>query len=798
MADITINDSMAEMYLYETNSLLEQLDQILLGAEKSNEFSKEEIDSIFRIMHTIKGSSAMMEFSGIAKVAHKVEDLFSYIRNNGIDRDLNEDLCNLVFQANDFLKEEVEKVEGGEPLNTDIAFLEESITRFLGVLKGETPVAPASAPAETGAAPPQAEQAEQAEAVDPGEVVIYFDEGCQMENVRAMIILNKIREIGLRCVSKPERLDNSEEAVQEIVARGFRVKIDDHSALDKVTELLRGTLNIASFTVGGREYRLTRQREASAVRVFFEDGCEMENMRAFQLLSQVAEVYPDIRSVPAQLMNNEDAVQQIIHEGFLLVVAEPNRVGEVLAVVEQGLHVKSYATEEWEEPAAEDVDLPGGEDAAPAVALAKASEAGEPAADLPARSARPEAAPAQVAPVQAAPDGGGRVVKQNLISVSLNKLDALMELVGEIVITESMVTSSPDLQGVELENFTKSARQLRKLTGELQDISMSLRMVPVSGTFQKMFRIVRDMNKKLDKDVELILVGEETEVDKTIVDSIADPLMHLVRNSMDHGIESREERLAAGKPAKGKIVLSAQNSAGEILITVQDDGKGLDRDALLNKAAERGLLTKNPAEYSEKEAFLLLLLPGFSTKSEVTEFSGRGVGMDVVKKNIEKIGGAVSIESKKGLGMATIFKIPLTLAIIDAMKVAVGKSILSIPINVINQTFKCTAQNVIEDANGTQMVLIRNECYPIIRLYDVFDLETQVTEIEEGILILVEAGGSAACVFADELLGQYQVVVKPLPSYLSSYDLRDDGIVGCTILGDGSISLILEMASLLR
>jgi two-component system chemotaxis sensor kinase CheA len=468
--------------------------------------------------------------------------------------------------------------------------------------------------------------------------------------------------------------------------------------------------------------------------------------------------------------------------------------------VEQGMHVKSYATEEWDDIAPEQETVePAAEPAVPAaVAAAPGTAVAVPAPVT--EAPKPAPAPKPQTPVVAEPasEGSGKVVKQNLISVSLTKLDALMELVGEIVITESMVTSNPDLQGLELENFMKSARQLRKLTGELQDISMSLRMVSVSGTFQKMFRIVRDMNKKLDKDVDLILVGEETEVDKTIIDSIADPLMHLVRNSMDHGIEDKAERLAANKPEKGKVILSAQNSAGEILITVQDDGKGLDRDIILNKAAERGLLTKSPAEYTEREAFLMLLMPGFSTKEQVTEFSGRGVGMDVVKKNIEKVGGTVAIESKKGLGMATIFKIPLTLAIIDAMKVAVGNSILSIPINVINQTFKTTAQNIIEDANGNQMVLIRNECYPIIRLYEALDMDTEVTEIEEGILILVEAGGKAACIFADELLGQHQVVVKPLPSYLTPYDLRGDGIVGCTILGDGSISLILEMANLLN
>ncbi|MDR1070232.1 MAG: chemotaxis protein CheA, partial [Gracilibacteraceae bacterium] len=661
MADITINDSMAEMYLYETNSLLEQLDQILLGAEKSNEFSEEEINSIFRIMHTIKGSSAMMEFNEIAQVAHKVEDLFSFIRNNGVDREMNEDLCNLVFQANDFLKEEVEKVENGEPLNSDIAFLEERILNFLGVLKGDPPAPPPAAniPSPSAAEPPAA-------ADDPHEVLVRFDEGCQMENVRAMIILNKMREIGVQCVSVPERLENSDAAVQEIITRGFRIVLADAADLDKVTDLLNNSLNIASFTAGGREYKLARKKEASAIRVFFEDGCGMENMRAFQLLNQVLEVYPDIRSIPEQLINNEEATQQVIHEGFLLIVNDDGRVGDVLGVVEQGLHVKSYATENWDDGAADETPAP----APPAPVIAKEETSGS--AAVPAVNPQPAVSPAP------APESG-RVVKQNLISVSLNKLDALMELVGEIVITESMVTSSPDLQDLELENFTKSARQLRKLTGELQDISMSLRMVSVSGAFQKMFRIVRDMNKKLDKDVELILVGEETEVDKTIVDSIADPLMHLVRNSMDHGIESRADRLAGGKPEKGKIVLSAQNSAGEILITVQDDGKGLDREVLLNKAAEKGLLTKSPSEYSEKEAFLLLLLPGFSTKSEVTEFSGRGVGMDVVKKNIEKIGGTVTIESRKGLGMASIFKIPLTLAIIDAMKVAVGKSILTIP-----------------------------------------------------------------------------------------------------------------------
>lgn len=228
--------------------------------------------------------------------------------------------------------------------------------------------------------------------------------------------------------------------------------------------------------------------------------------------------------------------------------------------------------------------------------------------------------------------------KESLISVSLHKLDQLAAVVGEIVITESMVTASPDLKGLKLDAFTKSARQLRKLTDELQDVSMSLRMVPVSATFQKMNRIVRDMSKKLGKQAHLTLIGEDTEVDKTIVDSIGDPIMHIVRNSMDHGIEeSAEARIAAGKNPVGEIILSARHTGSEVIIEIKDDGQGVNYDAVLNKAIRNGLAQPD-VEYSHKDILNFLMAPGFSTNTEVTEYSGRGVGMDVVKKNVEEVG----------------------------------------------------------------------------------------------------------------------------------------------------------------
>ena len=368
---------------------------------------------------------------------------------------------------------------------------------------------------------------------------------------------------------------------------------------------------------------------------------------------------------------------------------------------------------------------------------------------------------------------------------------------GEIVITESMVTSATTPEKFNFDKFMKDSRQLQKLTNELQDNIMSIRMVPIGNVFNKMNRIVRDMSKKLEKDVELITIGEDTEVDKSIIDSISDPIMHIVRNSIDHGIETPDVRVAKGKPAKGKVTMKAENTVGEIVITISDDGKGFDKTKIMQKAKEKGLLKKPESEYTDKEIYSLVLMPGFSTNSQVTEYSGRGVGMDVVKSSIEKIGGSVSLMSKENQGTTISITIPLTLAIVNGMNVMLGDSIFTIPIHSIRQTFKPLKENIITDTHGNEMILIRNDCYQVVNLGEKLSMPYKHTDLCNGILLLVETHNTSYCIFVDSLIGEQQIVIKPVPKYLNSFSIKEHGISGCAILGDGSISWIVDVISLI-
>lgn len=675
-----------DMYIYETNTLLEQLESSVLEAEKANDFSQDNVNEIFRIMHTIKGSSAMMEFDTLATIAHRIEDLFFIIRENSmsvVSEANRPTLFDLVFQSIDYFRGEVDKIESDQPLSKDIDnFLSDINSLITKIKTGDNSAAPAPAAAAPAAPAPAAPAAES-----------------------------------------------------------------------------------VAVSSGNRDFPYE-------LRVFFDEGCGMENLRSFMLVTSVRDCCADSDFIfePANVENDPSTSETVIENGFSMMFRKAEDRASAISIVNASGSIKSYQ--------AHDLQFV---DTTP---VQQVQEEQDTATELSAANT-----PAQQAAAVQHP-------KESLISVNLSKLEQLSAVVGEIVITESMVTSSPDLNGLALDNFQKSARQLRKLTDELQDVAMSLRMVPISGTFQKMNRIVRDMSKKLGKRAKLTLVGENTEVDKTIVDSLGDPLMHIVRNSMDHGLEETEaDRIAAGKDPVGEITLTARDTGSEVIIEITDDGRGVNCDSVLKKAIKNGLANPD-VEYSKREILNFLMMPGFSTNNQVTEFSGRGVGMDVVKRNIEEVGGTVTITSEEGLGMTTTLKIPLTMAIMDGMEVSVGDSIFTIPINNIRQSFKVTAGEVIYDSTNHEVISCLNNFYPIIRAKELYQLNKGHDNIEDGILLWLESGECSYCLFVDDLLGEQQVVVKQLPSYVNSYNIKRYGINGCTLLGDGSISIILDVANL--
>ena len=689
------SNDILDMYIYETNSLLEQLETIVLDAEKENTFSQDNVNEIFRIMHTIKGSSAMMEFDTLATVSHRIEDMFFLIREGTMSVVKDADrpaLFDVMLHAVDYFREEMEKVEAEEPLNKDVDSFLANINSLIAKIKGEEPEeapAPPPAPAPVASAP----------------------------------------------------------------------------AAPATVSSAPGTGN-PDFP-----YEL---------RVFFDDGCGMENLRAYMLITSIQSfcAEADFLYEPAAVESDASTSEQIIDNGFLLMFKNAADRERSIPVIREAGSVHSYQPHDY-------VPAPPQEE----------EPEEEPAPQAAAAAPKP-AAPAKPAPAAPAAANSQQHQKESLISVGLSKLDQLSAIVGEIVITEAMVTASPDLKGLHLDAFSKSARQLRKLTDDLQDVSMSLRMIPVSNTFQKMNRIVRDMSKKLNKQVKLTLIGENTEVDKTIVDSIGDPIMHMVRNSMDHGIEENpEDRVAAGKDPVGEIVLSAEDTGSEVIIQIKDDGAGVNDEAVLKKAIRNGIASPD-VEYSHKEILNFLMAPGFSTNQQVTEFSGRGVGMDVVKSGVESLGGTVSITSEQGKGMITTMRIPLTMAIMDGMEVSVGDSIFTIPINNIRSTMKISSADILHDSIDGEMVKVMDGYYPVVRAKDFYNLPSGTDEIEEGILMWLESGDCSYCLFVDELLGEQQIVVKPLPAYVNSFDIKNYGITGCSILGDGNISIILDAGGL--
>ncbi|MBI5659384.1 MAG: chemotaxis protein CheW [Nitrosomonadales bacterium] len=377
------------------------------------------------------------------------------------------------------------------------------------------------------------------------------------------------------------------------------------------------------------------------------------------------------------------------------------------------------------------------------------------------------------------------------IRVSVEKVDQLVNLMGELVITHAMLAQSAlQYDGAVNESLQRNLHQLEHNTRDLQETVMSIRMMPVSSVFSRFPRLVHDLAARLNKQVKMKMVGENTELDKGLIEKISDPLTHLVRNSLDHGIESPERRTAVGKPPCGTITLKAFHQGGNVVIEVSDDGAGLNRSKILAKAKERGLPLRD--EMSDQEVWALIMEPGFSTAEVVTDVSGRGVGMDVVRRNIAGIGGRIELDSAEGLGTRIIIRLPLTLAILDGLSVSVGQETYIVPLNAIIESLPGSAADIKAMGGEGRLLRVRGEHLPIVALRRVFGIEAGIVEPERGILVLLEAEGRKIALFVDELIGQHQVVLKNLECNFRKVPY----VSGATIMGDGRVALILDVAAL--
>jgi len=374
------------------------------------------------------------------------------------------------------------------------------------------------------------------------------------------------------------------------------------------------------------------------------------------------------------------------------------------------------------------------------------------------------------------------------IRVSVEKVDQMINLVGELVITQAMLTqAASNVDPVVFERLINGLAQLERNTRDLQESVMSIRMMPISVVFSRFPRVIRDLSQKLGKQVELKTIGETTEMDKSLVERITDPLTHLVRNSLDHGLETPEKRRSAGKPEMGTITLSAYHQSGNIVIEVGDDGAGLNRARILAKAKERGMAVSD--SMSDQEVWQLIMEPGFSTAEQVTEVSGRGVGMDVVKKNIAAMGGRVELDSMPGVGTRITVRLPLTLAILDGMSVGVGPETYIIPLGYVMESLQ-PERGMMKSVSGVErLIQVRGEYLPVICLHEVFRIQGAITDWSKGIMVVLEADGQSAALFIDQLIGQHQVVIKSLEANYR----RVQGVAGATIMGDGRVALILDV-----
>ncbi|WP_175907738.1 chemotaxis protein CheA [Burkholderia sp. BCC1640] len=717
-----------QTFFDEADELLAQMEQLLLNLDVGSP-DPEDLAAIFRAAHSIKGGAATFGFSALTETTHILESLLDRARNHELT--LTKEMVDAFLETKDVLSDQlVDYRASAEPDAAAAA----TICAKLERLKAESG---AGAPADVAPAVP-------AEAAAPAPVAVADDRAPDHVVEQAVAAAHPADDAG---------------------AGGPHLKITLVGVDAKDQALLTEELGNLGRIVG-------REEAGADLTLWLESDVPSDDIVAVCCFviddSQIRIARGTAPAAPAA------------------PAAAPAAL-EPAAAPEPAARVEVFAQAAGAAPAAAASQAP----AQPGAAAQPAPQAApQPHAEAAAPAAHAAAHHDDKRPRPAAAASGA---EGSSIRVGVEKVDQLINLVGELVITQAMLAETASAFDPALhDRLFNGMAQLERNARDLQEAVMSIRMMPMDYVFSRFPRLVRDLAGKLGKQVELVTFGQATELDKSLIERIIDPLTHLVRNSLDHGIETVDKRVAAGKDSVGQLVLSAAHHGGNIVIEVSDDGGGLNRERILAKAAKQGM--QIPDTISDDEVWQLIFAPGFSTAETVTDVSGRGVGMDVVKRNIQSMGGHVEISSQASRGTTTRIVLPLTLAILDGMSVKVGTEIFILPLNFVMESLQPSNDDIYTVGNGERVVRVRGEYLPLVALHEVFSVEDARTDPTQGIVTIMETEGRRFAMLIDELVGQQQVVVKNLETNYR----KVHGISAATILGDGSVALIVDVAALNR
>ncbi len=650
----------------------------------------EEINTIFRAAHSIKGGSATFDFNEIAGFTHVMETLLDQMRS--AEREVTVPAVDLLLESVDCLREMVDATKSGDDIDNErVDTLKKKLEEMLGNPESNT----LDTESNSGEEPPAQEKSTRS-----WEIEFIPEPEMLLPGNEPLSIFSALEEMGdtqITCLN--QNIPSVKEIDPKLLFLGWKIQLTGEIDEDQIKEVFAWVEDVSKFTI----------KENTP--------CVEENSTKSKKLKE---------DTPSDTEEPKADKKSTVKD-------ESNKIEQK----DKSVKNKNSAPK------------------------------------TPKKSASTE--------------GGS-------IRVNVEKIDALINLVGELVITQSMLGRFGEhIDLSDLEDLRDGLGQLERNSRELQETAMQIRMLPISSSFNRFPRLIRDLSGKLNKKVELKITGENTELDKTVLEKIGDPLVHLVRNSLDHGLETPEVRRANGKAETGVIELNAYHEGGNIVIEVVDDGAGLNKERIQSKAIENGVISKDE-HLSDQEIYNLIFQPGFSTAEVVSDVSGRGVGMDVVRRNINDLGGNVYIDSNPGKGSVLTIRLPLTLAIIDGQLVRVGRDIYVIPIMSISESLQLDPSLISRYKGKADLYKLRDEYIPILRLHDVFQISEKQPEYEEGLMVVVEVERRRVGLFVDELLGQQQVVIKSLENNFR----KAEGFSGATILGDGTVSLILDAAGLIR